>query len=252
MANVVVSVEALGSAMHLACMVALPPMLLAALIAMLATLRNAAGDTTIDGPDADQSWSGVEYPEGVPRRRTGSRRCRTHRLGVGGRDVMGPPGGHRPRHRLPGRRRIVGVGGARARARINLRVPPGVDAVRAQDLLVDHLTAAAPWVCAYRWSARPSGHRSPRPRPGPPRHFVDALSASYGCRVARQGRVVRSRCAASSPRLSRRRDHVAAWRNWRAWIHAPNESVDPSEIEHLALAEAIFPHRVPRLIAGEP
>jgi hypothetical protein len=27
---------------------------------------------------------------------------------------------------------------------------------------------------------------------------------------------------------------------WHCLIHAPNESVDPGEIEHLALAEALF------------
>ncbi len=29
----------------------------------------------------------------------------------------------------------------------------------------------------------------------------------------------------------------------RCLIHAPNESVDPSEIEHIALAEALFLER---------
>ena len=29
-------------------------------------------------------------------------------------------------------------------------------------------------------------------------------------------------------------------RGAQALIHAPNESVDPSEIEHIALAEALF------------
>lgn len=31
----------------------------------------------------------------------------------------------------------------------------------------------------------------------------------------------------------------------RCLIHAPNESVDPSEIEHIALAEALFLERYP-------
>jgi acetylornithine deacetylase/succinyl-diaminopimelate desuccinylase-like protein len=33
----------------------------------------------------------------------------------------------------------------RARARINLRVPPGMDAIAAWDALVAHLESVAPW-----------------------------------------------------------------------------------------------------------
>ncbi|MFL6064651.1 MAG: hypothetical protein ACJ72G_08280 [Friedmanniella sp.] len=38
------------------------PDALAALIAMLATLRDAAGNTTIRGLDTTQTWDGIEYP----------------------------------------------------------------------------------------------------------------------------------------------------------------------------------------------
>jgi hypothetical protein len=35
-------------------------------------------------------------------------------------------------------------------------------------------------------------------------------------------------------------------------IHAPNESVDPSEIEHIALAEALFLERYARAPEAAP
>jgi hypothetical protein len=35
----------------------------------------------------------------------------------------------------------------------------------------------------------------------------------------------------------------------RCLIHAPNESVDPSEIEHIALAEVLFLERVGRAMS---
>jgi hypothetical protein len=35
-------------------------------------------------------------------------------------------------------------------------------------------------------------------------------------------------------------------------IHAPNESVDPSEIEHIALAEALFLERYARAPEATP
>jgi cysteinylglycine-S-conjugate dipeptidase len=62
-----------------------------------------------------------------------------------------------------------------AQARLDLRVPPGMDPVEAQDALVAHLEAAAPWGCGSRSSGRPpadgaSGTPTPSsaPRRDPP------------------------------------------------------------------------------------
>jgi len=43
-----------------------------------------------------------------------------------------------------------------------------------------------------------------------------------------------------APDIPRRGDHAHRRRGTRCLIHAPNESVDPAEIEHMALAEALF------------
>ncbi len=61
-ANIVVSVETLSSAMHSGMFGGAAPDALAALIAMLATLRDADGNTTVAGLDASATWPGVDYP----------------------------------------------------------------------------------------------------------------------------------------------------------------------------------------------
>ena len=242
-ANVVVSVEALGSAMHSGMYGGAAPDALAALIAMLATLRNAAGDTTIDGLDADQSWSGVEYPEeafradaqvldGVELIGSGSvaemlwARPAVTVLGIDCPAVVGSSASVVPR----------------TRARINLRVPPGVDAMRAQDLLVDHLTAAAPWGVRVSVEREAVGSPFSAATAGPGHDtLVDALSASYGVPVARQGQGGSiPLCSVLAETFPDAEIMLLGVEEPACLIHAPNESVDPSEIEHLALAEAIF------------
>ena len=62
MVKVVVSVEALKSQLHSGMFGGAVPDALAALIAMLASLRDGHGNTTIRGLDNSQTWSGAPYP----------------------------------------------------------------------------------------------------------------------------------------------------------------------------------------------
>jgi cysteinylglycine-S-conjugate dipeptidase len=62
LANVVVSVEALRSEVHSGMFGGPAPDALAALIRMLATLRDDAGETTVAGLGNTQTWDGVDYP----------------------------------------------------------------------------------------------------------------------------------------------------------------------------------------------
>src|SRR4051812_32481777 len=63
MVNVVVSVNALASEIHSGMFGGPAPDALAALIAMLGTLRDSDGNTTVAGLDNDQVWTGEVYPE---------------------------------------------------------------------------------------------------------------------------------------------------------------------------------------------
>lgn len=242
-ANVVVSVEALGSAMHSGMYGGAAPDALAALIAMLAGLRNEHGDTTIDGLDADQTWTGVEYPDDVFRadaqvldgvRLVGSGSVAEMLWARPAVTVLGidcPP--------------VVGSSASvvpRARARINLRVPPGIDAVHAQDLLIDQLTAAAPWGVRVSVEREAVGSPFSAATSGPGHDaLVDALESSYGVPVARQGQGGSiPLCSVLAETFPGAEIMLLGVEEPQCLIHAPNESVDPAEIEHLALAEAIF------------
>ena len=49
-----------------------------------------------------------------------------------------------------------------------------------------------------------------------------------------------------------RTEHRRCVEEPKCLIHAPNESVDPSEIEHIALAEALFLERYARAPEAAP
>ena len=61
MTSVDIKLEALASAMHSGMFGGPAPDAVAGLLAMLASLRDAHGDTTIDGIENSQTWQGVDY-----------------------------------------------------------------------------------------------------------------------------------------------------------------------------------------------
>src|SRR5262249_32763181 len=137
MTSVDVKLEALGSAMHSGMFGGPAPDPVFALIHMLASLRDEQGNTTIDGIEHDQSWSGVDYAadqfradanvlDGVSLIGGGSvsemlwARPAVPVLGI---DV--PP--------------VIGSAAAiqaSAAGRVSLRLPPGMDGEASQDALV--------------------------------------------------------------------------------------------------------------------
>src|SRR4051812_3130517 len=71
MINLVVTVDALETPVHSGMFGGPAPDALAALVAMLATLRDARGNTTIAGIDNSQTWQGEPYPPDQFRRDAG-------------------------------------------------------------------------------------------------------------------------------------------------------------------------------------
>lgn len=122
------------------------PDALAALVAMLAWLRDDQGNTTIKGLDNTQSWTGEPYPPDQFRSDAGL---------VDGSSLLG--GGSvfdmlwaRPAVTILGidRPPVVRSTAAitpKAAARLNLRTPPGTTPKDAAAALEKHLHAAAPW-----------------------------------------------------------------------------------------------------------
>ena len=182
LANVWVTVRTLSSAMHSGMFGGAAPDALAALIAMLATLRDASGNTTIRGLDSRQTWDGIAYPPEQFRKDANV---------LDGVDLLGDAVADmiwaRPAATVLGIDcpPVIGSSAAiqpEARARINLRVPPGMDAKKAQDALIDHLAAVAPWHVRVEFVREADGEP-----------FVGALSGpGYETMRERHARCVRS------------------------------------------------------------
>ena len=207
LANVVVSVETLSSEVHSGMFGGPAPDALAALIHLLATLRDGAGNTTVTGLDNTQTWDGVVWPperfrtdagllDGVSLLGDGTvsdmvwARPAVTVLGIDCPPVVGSAAAIQPH----------------ASARLNLRVPPGMDPVQAQDALVEHLQAAVPWGRGWRSNGKHPVRRS-RPTPaGPPtpRSPRRCRRPTAG-RCPRWGRAARSRCATCWPTPTRTR-----------------------------------------------
>jgi acetylornithine deacetylase/succinyl-diaminopimelate desuccinylase-like protein len=132
-----------------------------------------------------------------------------------------------------------------ARARLNLRVPPGMDPVEAQDTLVAHLEAAAPWGVRVDVEREASGEPF-RAHTGGPAYqaLAAAMEEAYGRQLSSLGQ------GGSIPLCNVFADTypdaeiiLMGVEEPLTLMHAPNESVDPGEIANMALAEALFLRR---------
>ena len=244
--NMVVTVEALATELHSGMFGGAAPDALAALVHMLATLRDDAGNTTVTGLDNTQTWDGEDYPaarfrrdadvlDGVSLLGDGSvadmiwARPAVTVLGIDCPPVVGSASAIQPH----------------ARARLNLRVPPGMDPVKARDALTAHLQAAAPW--GVRVAVEPEGSGEPfRARTGGPAYakLSAAMLEAYGQEMTALGQ------GGSIPLCNVFADTypdaeiiLMGVEDPLCLMHAPNESVDPGEIADMALAEALFLQR---------
>lgn len=218
----------------------------AGLIRVLASLHDARGATTIDGLENTGAWSGGEYPAARFRRDAGV---------LDGVELVGDA----PVADLLWARfgaTVVGIDApavegsalaiqASARARVSLRVPPGVTALRAQDALVEHLRARVPWGLRCTIDRMAVGEPFAGSRTGP--GFValrQSLAESYGSPVALvgQGGSI-PLCNVFEQTFPDAEIMLYGVEDPECHMHAPNESVAPSEIAHIALAEAIFLRR---------
>ena len=243
MVNVVVTVEALTSEIHSGMFGGPVPDALAALIEILATLRDAAGNTVIPGVDCSGTWTGEHYPseqfrtdagllDGVKLVGDGSvsdmlwARPALTVLGIDAPAVLGSSAALVPR----------------TAARLNLRIPPGMDPVVARDALVAHLLAVTPWGVHVTVETEAMGAPFSADTTGPAyRALSKAMGDAFGVPMTTLGQ------GGSIPLCNVFADTYPAAEiilmgveEPMTLIHAPNESVDPNEIERCALAEALF------------
>ena len=218
----------------------------AGLLAMLASLHDAGGNTTIDGLDNTQTWSGAAYPD---------ERFRADANVLDGVELLGSGSvadmvWARPSATVIGIDIPPVIGSANsiqaiAEARVTMRVAPGVTGQDAQDALVAHLRKRVPWSLECEIDRVALGDPFFSSLEGPAFEALKgALEDAYGREMTTAGE------GGSIPLCNVFADtypdadiFLLGVEEPRCLVHAPNESVDPSEIEHIALAEALFLER---------
>jgi acetylornithine deacetylase/succinyl-diaminopimelate desuccinylase-like protein len=249
MVNVVVTVEALAGELHSGMFGGAAPDALAALVHMLASLRDEKGNTTIGGLESGQVWSGAPYAPEQFRTDAGL----LDGVGLLGDGTVSDMIWARPTVTVLGIDCPPVVGSAaaiqpHARARLNLRVPPGTDAGHARDALVAHLRAATPWGVRVTVDEEAIGQPFEAHTGGPAyRAFASAMRDAYGREMTTLGQ------GGSIPLCNVFADTypdaeiiLMGVEEPLALIHAPNESVHPAEIAALSTAEALFLQRYRR------
>ncbi|KZM68888.1 dipeptidase [Nocardia terpenica] len=241
--NVIVTVETLTGPVHSGMYGGPAPDAVAALIHVLSTLRDEHGNTTVDGLSNDRTWPGAPYPadqfrsdadvlDGVGLLGDGSvadmawARAALTVLGMDVPSVVGSSAAIQPR----------------ARARLNLRIPPGVDPEQALKALTAHLESHTPWHARVTVETEGTGAPFRSGTGGPARTAMEAaFVAAYGreATTAGQGGSI-PLCNVFADTYPNAEIMLIGVEEPKCLIHAPNESVDPSEIENMALAEALF------------
>ncbi|MEU7766423.1 dipeptidase [Nocardia sp. NPDC049190] len=241
--NVVVTLETLAGPMHSGMFGGAAPDALAALIQLLASLRDKRGNTTIAGLRTDQVWPGVQYP---------CEQFHADARVLGGVELTGDGTvadmlWARPALTVLGIDAPAVAGSAAAiqpiaRARLNLRIPPGIDPRYAHTALVAHLEANTPWQAKLTIELESFGAPFESGTGGPARAAMEAaLAASYGRPATTQGQGGSiPQCNVFADTYPDAEIMLLGVEEPTCLIHAPNESVDPKEIERMALAEALF------------
>jgi len=133
----------------------------------------------------------------------------------------------------------------RAAARLNLRIPPGIPTGDAHAALVDHLRAVTPWGIHVEVETEATGSPFQAATGGAAYRAMDsAMLEAYGVPMTTLGQ------GGSIPLcnvLAETYPHaeliLMGVEEPLALIHAPNESVDPAEIQAMALTVALFLQR---------
>jgi acetylornithine deacetylase/succinyl-diaminopimelate desuccinylase-like protein len=253
MVNVVVSVAALSSEQHSGMFGGAAPDALAALVYMLASLRDSDGNTTVKGLLDNQTWSGEPYRPDQFRRDAGV----LDGVAVLGRGTVSDMIWARPALTILGIDCPPVVGSAaaispRAAARLNLRIPSGITPAYARAALISHLHAAAPWGVEVTVDTEATAAPFSTPTDGPAyRAMSAAMHESYGIPMTTlgQGGSI-PLCTVLAETYPEAEIILMGVEDPRSLIHAPNESVCPQEIATMALTEALFLHRYAALPAA--
>jgi acetylornithine deacetylase/succinyl-diaminopimelate desuccinylase-like protein len=242
MAALDVEVETLEGAVHSGMFGGPGPDALIALTRMIATLHDDDGTVAVKGLDVI-AYDGAPYDEAAYRTDAGV---------LPGVDLVGAGS---IAQRLYGRPAINVIGidapvvdGAanalipKARARVSVRLAPGQDPAEAQDVVVRHLEAAAPWHVKVKVTPGGVGEGFLAKTDGPAyAAAADAMAAAFRKAVVHYG-VGGSIPLGAAFLEAQPGAEMILWgcEEPQCKIHAPNESVDLDELERCVLAEALF------------
>jgi acetylornithine deacetylase/succinyl-diaminopimelate desuccinylase-like protein len=236
-------VKTLTTPMHSGMFGGPTPDALIALIKMLDTLHDERGNITIRGLPNNQRWTGIQY-DAEQFRRDANVREGVRLVGDGTiSDMLWA----RPSLTVLGIDcpRVAGSAGvvqAEASAKVSLRIPPGTNRDYAMKALKDHLRAFAPWGVELEITEVGSGspfQAEPNGRAG--RVMQEAMKEAYGreMNVEGQGGSI-PLCNVLHETYPQAEIMLLGVEEPKSLMHAPNESVDPTEIENMALVEALF------------
>jgi acetylornithine deacetylase/succinyl-diaminopimelate desuccinylase-like protein len=241
--NVVVSVDTMQGEMHSGMFGGPAPDALASLVHILSTLRDERGNTTVRDLNAKQTWDGVDYP--AEQFRKDARVL--DGVDLGGDGSVADMLWARPALTVLGIDCPPVVGSAAAiqpsvKARLNLRIPPGVTPESALEALKAHIEGVAPLHAQVKVEIEQLGAPFKARMDGPGVAAMEAaMKESYGHEATSEGQGGSiPLCNIFQETYPDAEIMLMGVEEPKCLIHAPNESVDPGEIEHMALAEALF------------
>lgn len=242
------TVETMASPAHSGKYGGAAPDALQALVTALASLRSPSGETTIDGLDNGGVWDGAPY--------AADRFAQDANLLDGVEPLAGAGDGAadgiadrlwaRPAATVlavdaPPLAEVSAAVQGRARAIVNLRVPPRMDVAEAQRLLGEHLERHTPYGRVEIRSLSLGRGFSARTDGPAYESMKRAMRAAFGAEPETTGQGGSIPLAVALQELHPKAEiMLLGVEEPQCRIHAPNESVDPGEISRTALALALF------------
>ena len=221
------------------------PDALQALLMALASLRDATGETTIDGLDHDGVWDGAPFDTnrfredaGLARRRRAADRAR----GTIGDLLWARPAATVLAIDCPPISQVTAAAQGEARAVVNLRVPADTDAAAAQQLLIAHLRAHTPFGAQVEIKPVSLGQGFRARTDGPAYAAMRrAMRTAFGRDAVTTGQGGSIPLATALAELVPDAEiMLLGVEEPASRIHAPGESVDPDELRRTALTQALF------------
>lgn len=245
-AQVTVTVNTLANPVHSGSFGGAAPDAVAILVRLLDTLRDQQGRTVIEGVNCSATWEGQPYTAEEFRADAGV---------LDGVSLMGSESDQpsdmvwsRPAITITGFTstpvaEAVNAVPATASARLNLRVPAGMSAADTAAKLAEHLKNHVSFGAHITVDVEDVNEPFATDTSGPAlTAFAACLAKAYGKNECAQLGAGGSIPLTSALKAAYPDAEIALFgvEEPQCTIHSPNESVDPSEIEHVAAAEAEF------------